>query len=426
VTGRIVDPLATTDALSALFGDASALRALLEVEAALALAQASIGVIPATAAATIARVAAGGGFDVDSLVRAARVSGTIAIPLVAALTAKVEAVDPDAARYVHWGATSQDIVDTAMSLLIEHAGHPLKYDHTLLAEQLRLLSDRHKDTVMLGRTLLQPAPPTTFGLKVAGWYASLSRSWARLEQAWHDAARVQLGGAVGTLAALGDRGLAVVEAMGGPGQPLIMLPSAAGPWHSARDRIAALVTACAIYGGVLAKMARDVSLLMQFEVGEAHEAGGGSSAMPHKQNPSGCARALSAAARLPGLSATVLAGLAQEHERGVGGWLVEWPVVADAMQATGAALEAMREVMAGLTVDPDRMRAQAFVKDALARLRAEGGTLADAVRAEPELARVIADTDLRALEDPRAYLGSAETVRQRLIAAASPAPADAR
>jgi 3-carboxy-cis,cis-muconate cycloisomerase len=438
---RIVDALATTDAMSAIFGDAPTVQVLLDVEAALARAQAGLGVIPASAALAITQAAVAHGFDADALAREARASATIVIPLVAALTARVEAVDPVAARYVHWGATSQDIVDTAVSVQIERAGHALERDHATLAEQLRLLSDRHADTVMLGRTLLQPAPPTTFGLKAAGWYASLCRSWARVAQAWHDAARVQLGGASGTLAAFGDRGPKIADALGN--DLGIRLPTAAAPWHTARDRSAALVAACAIYAGVLGKIARDVSLLMQFEVGEAREAGGGSSAMPHKQNPSGCARTLAAAARLPGLAATMLAGLVQEHERAVGAWQAEWPVIAEALQATGAALEAMRDVIAGLSVDPARMRANVdatrgaifaervvmlaapvlgrsaahqLLKDALARSQASGQSLADIVRAVPELAGVVDAEALRSLDDPRAYLGAAEALRQRLLA----------
>ena len=143
MTSRIVDALATTEALSAIFGDASTVQVLLDVEAALARAQAALGVIPASAAAAITQAAVADGFDVDALAREARASATIVIPLVAALTARVEAIDPVAARYVHWGATSQDIVDTAVSVQIERAGHALTRDHAALAEQLRLLSDRH-------------------------------------------------------------------------------------------------------------------------------------------------------------------------------------------------------------------------------------------------------------------------------------------
>jgi 3-carboxy-cis,cis-muconate cycloisomerase len=447
VTNRIVDALVTTEALSEIFGDASVLQVLLDVEAALARAQAALGLIPASAAIAIAHAAVADGFDAGALARDARSSATIAIPLVAALTARVEAIDPVAARYVHWGATSQDIVDTAVSVLIERAGHLLARDHAALAEQLRQLSDRHADTVMLGRTLLQPAPPITFGLKAAGWYASLGRSWVRVEQAWRDAARVQLGGAAGTLAAFGERGPEVADLLGNE----LVLPPAAAPWHTARDRFAALVAACAIYAGVLGKMARDVSLLMQFEVAEAREVGGGSSAMPHKQNPSGCARTLAAAARLPGLTATILAGLVQEHERAAGAWQAEWPAISDALQATGAALEAMRGVMSGLTVDPARMRAnldatrgvifaervmllaapvlgrdraRELVQEALARSQVDGRTLGDAVRSDAELARVVPKTELQSLDDPRGYLGAAETLRLRLLASVPVAPAD--
>ena len=449
MTTRLVDALVTTEALGDIFDDASVLQVLLDVEAALARAQAALGVIPDSAAAAISRAAVADGFDAGVLARDARESATMAIPLVAALTTRVEASDPVAARYVHWGATSQDIVDTAMSVLIARCGHVLARDHAALAAHLRLLSDRHADTVMLGRTLLQPAPPTTFGLKAAGWYASLCRSWSRVERAWHDAARVQLGGAAGTLAALGDHGLDVADRLGGE----LGLPSAEAPWHAARDRFAALVAACAIYAGVLGKMARDISLLMQFEVGEVREAGGGSSAMPHKQNPSGCTRALAAAARLPGLAAMMLTGLVQEHERAAGAWQAEWPAIADALQATGAALEAMRAVTAGLTVDPARMRAnleatrgavyaeramllavptlgraraRELVQEALARAQAEGVSLADAVRGHAELARILSDADRHSLDDPRAYLGPAEILRRRLLASAPAASADSR
>jgi 3-carboxy-cis,cis-muconate cycloisomerase len=453
---RIVDALATTDALSAIFADAAVVQVLLDVEAALARAQAAAGVIPTSAADAIGKAATAADYDVEALATDARAAATVAIPLVAALTARVEAIDPDATRYVHWGATSQDIVDTAMSVLIERAGHQLKRDHGTLAEQLRGLSDRHADTVMLGRTLLQPAPPITFGLKVAGWHSSLCRSWVRVEQAWHDAARVQLGGAAGTLAALGERAMDVVEALGDPmplittgahAGPTLWLPSAAGPWHTARDRYAALVAACAIYGGILGKIARDVSLLMQFEVDEVREAGGGSSAMPHKQNPSGCARALAAAARLPGLTATMLAGMVQEHERAVGAWQAEWPMMVDALQATGAALEAVQGVVSGLTVDAARMRAnldatrgavfaervmlaatpiigrtraRALVDDALARAKGENRGFADVVRSHAELAPAVPADVLSTLDEPRAYLGAAETLRQRLLSVVHP------
>ena len=216
----------------------------------------------------------------------------------------------------------------------------------------------------------------------------------------------------------------------------------AAPWHAYHDNLAALVAACGIYAGSLAKVARDVSLLMQFEVGEAREEGGGSSAMPQKQNPTGCAVTLAAAARLPGLTAAAIASLVQEHERSVGGWLTAWPTMADALQATGAAAAAMRGVASGLIVDPARMRANLdatngavyaeratmlaartlgrdtahrLVREAL-RSGQSGPRLSAIVRATPALADAISDADLQSLDDPTAYLGAAETLRQRLLA----------
>lgn len=439
MTSSIINALATTEALSGIFSDGSVVQALLDVEAALARAQSALGVIPPGAGAAITRAAVADAIDVHAIARDARSSATIVVPLVAALTARVEVVDPEAAGVVHWGATSQDIADTAMSLLIDRACAAMARDAAALAASLRDLSDRHADTVMVGRTLLQPAPPITFGLKAAGWLAGVRRSWSRVEQARGEAVRVQLGGASGTLAALGDRGPDVAAALA---RELGLAPGDDAPWHTSRDRLAALIAACAIVAGMLGKIARDVSLLMQFEVGEAREVGG-SSAMPHKQNPSGCARTLAAAARLPGLAATMLAGLVQEHERAVGALQAEWPVIAEALQATGAALEAMRDVIDGLAVDPARMRANLdatrgaifaervvmiaapvlgrsvahqLLKEALARAQASGQSLADIVRAIPELSRVVDAEALRTLDDPRAYLGAAETLRRRLLA----------
>jgi 3-carboxy-cis,cis-muconate cycloisomerase len=377
-------------------------------------------------------------FDPAELARESRRSGTIAVPLVAALTARVRSTDAEAARFVHWGATSQDIVDTALVLLLGRAHAAMGPDHEELSATLRTLSDRHAADVMLGRTLLQPAPPITFGLKVAGWYAAEARSWQRLDRALHDARVLQFGGASGTLAALQDRGLEIAAAAANE----LGLPAPVAPWHTSRDRLAAYVAACGIYTGGLGKMARDISLLMQFEIGEAAEAGGTSSTMPHKQNPAGCAVALAAAARLPGLTATALATLVQEHERGVGAWHAEWPTIADAVQATGAALAAVRGVADELTVNPDRMRvnldatngavfaervmmrageslgreaAHELIRDVLARCRTSRASFASALRATPALSAVLSPEELRSIDEAHAYLGAAETLRRRLL-----------
>jgi 3-carboxy-cis,cis-muconate cycloisomerase len=438
VTSHITRALATTDALAEVFSDRSAIQAMLDVEAALATAQAALGIIPAAAADAIGRAAVASAFDAAALARDARQSGSIAVPLVAALTSRVRALDAEAAGFVHWGATSQDIVDTALVRLVADAFRILADDRVELSRSLRALSDRHAADVMLGRTLLQPAPPITFGLKAAGWYAGEARSWARLASAGREAAVLQFGGAAGTLASLADRGLAVARELARE----LDLPCPDGPWHAWRDRPAALVAACGIYTGALGKIARDVTLLMQFEVGEAAEPGGGSSTMPHKRNPAACAIVLAAATRLPGLTATALAGLVQEHERSVGAWHAEWPTVVDAVQATGAALSAMRGVAESLSVDAARMRAnidatngavfaervmmragtslgrdraQSLLRDALARSRSSGQTLRDLLRASPELAQGLTDAELDAIDEPRAYLGAAEALRRRLL-----------
>jgi len=437
VSSHITDALVTTGELSEVFADSSAIQAMLDVEAALARVESTLGIVPPQAATAITKAAVATEFDAAALAREARKSGTIAIPLVRALTERVRAIDPAAAGFVHWGATSQDIVDTALVILIDRAADLIGRDHVVRATSLRALLDRHKDDVMIGRTVLQPAAPTTFGLKVAGWYAAVQRGWSRVDTRRREAVVLQFGGAAGTLAALETHGAQVAERLASE----LGIRCPAAPWHAYHDNLAALVAACGIYAGSLAKVARDVSLLMQFEVGEVREEGGGSSAMPQKQNPAGCAVTLAAAARLPGLTAAAIASLVQEHERSVGGWLTAWPTMAHALQATGAAAAAMRGVASGLIVDPARMRANLdatngavvaeratmlaartlgrdtahrLVREAL-RSGQSGQRLSAIVRATPALADAIADADLRGLDDPAAYLGSAETLRQRLL-----------
>jgi 3-carboxy-cis,cis-muconate cycloisomerase len=199
---HLIDSLATTDALAVLFADQTQLQALLDVEAALACVQADLGLIPQRASAVIAEAARADGFDAAAIARDARSSGTIIVPLVKALTERVRAIDEDSAKFVHWGATSQDIADTALARTVIHARTLLDGDRRRLVAALRSLSDTHASTVMLGRTLLQPAAPTTFGLKAAGWHAATERSWARLAAAFDEAAILQLGGAAGTAATI--------------------------------------------------------------------------------------------------------------------------------------------------------------------------------------------------------------------------------
>src|SRR5580704_11074377 len=357
---RLIDSLASTPGLAEIFSDASIVQAMLDFEAALARAEARVGVIPQSAAEAITRLARAEAFDSAQFAQLAKQSlraGTMSIPLVKALTDRVRSADPESAKFVHWGATSQDVADTAIVLLLRRVSTILAADNTRILEALRLASDQHASTVMLGRTLLQPAPPVTLGLKIAGWFGALRRGSKRLEAAFDETMIVELGGASGTLAALGEHGIAISAALAEE----LQLSNADAPWHTHRDRLAAVICACGIYTGSLAKMARDISLLMQGEVGEAAEPGGdghgGSSTMPHKRNPTGCSLTLAAANRVPGLVASFLFGMAQEHERGAGGWQAEWATIARVIEDTGLALASMREVAEGLSVDVSRMRA---------------------------------------------------------------------
>jgi len=444
MSGRLIDSLATTPALAELFSDESVLRAMLDFEAALARAEARSGVIPPDAADAIAASAKPGNFDVAALADATFRAGTPAIPLVKALTEQVRKNDAEAARFVHWGATSQDIADTAMSLLLKRAEPILSGDLLRLEKALVALTERRKDSVMIGRTLLQPAPPVTFGLKAAGWFGAVRRGRRRLQNGFRAAAVLQFGGASGTLASLGDCGIAVAEALS---TELGFSTSPAAPWHTQRDQLATLICACGVLTGSLGKMARDISLLMQHEVGEASEPGGegrgGSSTMPNKRNPIACSLTLAATHRVPGLVASFLSAMVQEHERGVGGWQAEWPVVSTVVQSTGVAIASMAEVAEGLSVDTERMRvnientngvifaerammllgaklgrdvAHKILETAARKSANEGRNLAAVLAEMPEVSVHLSPAELKQLETPTQYLGSAEAFREALIA----------
>jgi 3-carboxy-cis,cis-muconate cycloisomerase len=439
---RLKDALTTTESLDAIFSDESVLEAMLAFETALARAEAREGVIPAHAAEAITACARPELFDAGQLSRAGLRAGTLAIPLVKALTGNVRTMDQAAAGFVHWGATSQDVIDTALVLLLVRAAKVLEADHARLASALRKMSDEHAHTVMLARTLLQPAPPTTFGLKVAGWLGAAERGWTRVRNRFDECRLLQFGGASGTLASLGEKGAAVAEALAAE----LGLVNPPAPWHTQRDLLAALLCALGVYTGTLGKMARDVSLLMQYEVAEAFEPGGdgrgGSSTMPHKRNPTACAVALACANRVPGLVANFLSGLTQEHERSAGGWQAEWATVIGTVQAAGLALASMVEVAEGITVDRARMRANieatrglifaeramlllgqnigrdkahALMNEAARRAAESGRKLVDVIADMPEAAGALSAKEIANLDDPEAYLGSAELFRKRLL-----------
>ena len=351
------DRPASTPAMLAVFGDAALLRAALLFEAVLAEAQVAEGLIPLEAGEAI--VAACVELpDIEDLAEAVAHAGTLAIPLVQVLRQRVAARHGDAfAALVHKGATSQDLADTALMLQAKAGAVLIRDEAVRLAQALAVLAQAHAATPMLGRTLLQAALPITFGLKVAGWLQGVDEALMRFDIEAATALRLQFGGATGSLAGLDGKAVAIAGHMA----TRLDLALPATPWHAQRGAIAGLASALAILVGAVGKIARDISLLAQTEVAEAFEpkiAGrGGSSAMAHKRNPTGCQVALSAALRAPHLAATLLSVLPQEHERGLGGWQIEGPVLADLFQLTHGALAAMAPVIEGLEVDAERIAA---------------------------------------------------------------------
>jgi 3-carboxy-cis,cis-muconate cycloisomerase len=386
------------------------LAAMLDAEAALARAEAAAGVIPAEAAEAIAAGCRAESFDLEEIVEHGRATGTPVGPLVSALR---EAVGGEAAQYVHWGATSQDILDTASSLVARRALGLILAEVDRVAAECARLAREHRDTTMAARTLLQQAVPITFGLKAAGWLVAVvdARSGLRrIEPA------ANLGGAAGTLAPLGERG---VEVAGLFAMELGLVEPPL-PWHSNRVRVAELGSALAVAAGVMAKIGLDVALLAQTEVAEVSvPEGGGSSTMPQKRNPVGSALAV-ACARLVTADASVLTGgLAQEHERALGGWHAEWDTLSRALALTGGAAAAVADLLTGLEVDADRMRAnldeavlseRAVFELGIERDALEGRALRDV------LGERLSEDEVEAALDPSGYLGSANAFVDRALA----------
>jgi 3-carboxy-cis,cis-muconate cycloisomerase len=442
---RLIECLSTTGPLADLFSDESILQSLLQFEVALARVEARLGLIPRSAAMAIAAAAHSARLDAAAIANAAQQSGTVAIPFLRAFKKIVHANNPEAAGFVHWGATSQDLCDTALVLLLQKAQTILDADLRRLEKALQRLSQQHRRTAMLGRTWLQAAPPITFGLKASGWLGAVHRSRQRLATAFADVLVLQFGGAVGTLAALGKDGLRVAEAVAAE----LKLACPDAPWHTHRDRLAAVVGECGVLTGSLGKMARDILLLAQNEIAEVNEPAsserGGSSTMPHKHNPVASALALAAAQRVPGLVSSFLSAMVQEHERAAGGWQAEWPIIAAAVQSTGLALASMADVTEGLTVNADRMkvniaatqgvifaerasmllgkkigrdRAHDLLRDAATQAAAAKRNLSEVLAEMPEIATHLRAAELRDLENPDHYMGSAEEFRKRLLASA--------
>lgn len=437
----LLDPLFTTDAAAGAFSPAARLQGMLDFEAALARAEASAGVIPAGAVPAIEAACRADLYDPDALGAEAALAGNTAIPLVRHLTAMVKAADEEASRFVHWGATSQDAMDSGLMLQLRRFLDGLEADLAELADGLAALADRHRATPMVARTWLQHALPTTFGLKAAGWLDALGRDRQRLAAARGRLA-LQFGGAAGTLAALGEAGPAVAEALARD----LALPLPALPWHASRDRIAEPAAALGILAGTLGTLGRDISLMMQMEVGEAFEPAapgrGGSSTMPHKRNPVSCAVLLSCAIRAPALVGGLLAAQVQEHERGLGGWHAEWQALPDLCRLVAGAARHARETVAGLTVDAERMRANldltrglilaeavamalgermgrlaahSRIADASRRAAEAARPLRDVLAEDAEVVRALGMDGLDRLFDPLRYTGSAAHFIDRVL-----------
>jgi 3-carboxy-cis,cis-muconate cycloisomerase len=445
LTGDLLGPLFASAKMRATLSDSAVLQRMLDIEAALARAEASNGVIPKSAVAPIANACQAKRFDIAALGTAAAQAGNVAIPLVKALTAEVAKRDKEAARFVHWGATSQDVIDTATVLALREASALLERDLTYAIKGFVSLAKKHRKSVMAGRTWLQHALPITFGLKAAEYAASLARSRTRMIVAVDEASVLQFGGASGTLAAFRNKGGAVSRALGK--ELDLTVPSA--PWHAHSDRLANAASAIAIAIGECGKIARDVSLLMQTEIGEVFEPAGagrgGSSTMPQKRNPVLSAQILAASNLAPGLVSSLLAGLVHEQERSTGGWQASWVALPQLLLIASGAFERTAEIASGLEVDKARMRAnlemsnglimaeavQFALAGKLGRLQAhdliakaskkaisDRKHLKEVLRTIPEVASALPGKKLDELFEPSNYLGETDKFIDAAVASA--------
>ena len=441
---QLLSPLYAGAAMRAIMSDRARLQRMLDFEAALARAEAAVGVITATGAVEIGEACQADRYNIAALVEGAGPSGNIAIAVVNALTVEVGRRNKQAAGFVHWGACSQDVIDTALVLELRAAIDALLVDLDIAIKGFTTLAGRHRRTLAVARTAMQQALPMPFGLKLAGYAAALARSRDRLARLRREALPLQFGGGAGTLAALGDRGFGVAERLAA----LLDLQLPDAPWHSHRDRLAEVAAAFAILTGTCGKIARDVALMMQSEVGEAFEpeapGRGISSTLPHQRIATGAAAALSAATVAPNLVATILAAQVQEHERGLGGWQTEWLTFPALALVTSGALDAVVRVAEGMEIDVDRLRANLelsggrIMTEAIAFALAEKMGRSEAQRILHELSqraekskRPLKDlltTDLRVKSQltsveleklfiPLTYQGSAQLFIERLVVA---------
>ena len=442
----IFDSFLTTTDMIAVFDDAAIVQGMFRFEQALSQAQADEGMLEPSAARAIAGVCNAQLYDIPAIISAGRRAGSLAIPLVKELTKTVALYDKDAAGKVHWGSTSQDVIDTAMVLATHDALQLLDDGLHDLTGRLLDLAGQHLATPVLARTLMQPAQVTSFGFKLTGWLAPLVRSRARLRESAARALQLQLGGAVGTLAVMGEKGPAVAARVASA----LKLKLADAAWHTQRDEWVRLGLEVAVLSGNLGKLATDLSLMAQGEIGELAEPSGngrgGSSAMPHKRNPVSAMIALAAAGRTPQHAAALLANMNQQHERGLGNWqaeLAEWP---NLFLSAHGALQALNDAFAGLNIDGARMlhnidalqglvfaeAASAYLAGTIGKSAAHGvlekasgealssrrnlaDVLAEAVKADDKLRATIDLAHLKSLFDPAAATAPAERLAQRQL-----------
>jgi 3-carboxy-cis,cis-muconate cycloisomerase len=443
VTHQLFDLYFTQAEMRQVFSDVGRLQGMLDFEAALARAEARCGVIPESVVAPIAAACSADLYDPVALAQAIVTSGNSAIPLVKALGKRIAAQDADAEKYVHLGATSQDAMDTGLVLQLRQAIALLEKDLSSLGDSLAAQAERHAATPMAGRTWLQHATPVTLGMKIAGWLGAISRHRQRLAEIKPRLLCLQFGGASGSLAALGDRAWAVSEALAD--ELSLNLPDQ--PWHTQRDRLVEFASLLGMIAGSLGKLGRDLALLMQTDVAEVFEPSapgkGGSSTMPHKRNPVGSAVMISAATRAPGLVATMLSAMPQEHERSLGLWHAEWETLPELCCLVSGSLQQALQAVAGLEVDADRMAgnleqtrglvlaeavsialaqrigrdaAHHLVEQCCKRAVADGRHLRGVLGESAEVRQELNDAELDRLLDPTFYLGEARRWVERALA----------
>jgi 3-carboxy-cis,cis-muconate cycloisomerase len=438
--GQVWGALYGTDAMRAVVGERALLAAMLRVEAALARAEARLGIVPQDAADAITAAADVDRLNLPALAAATRNTGYPVVGLVKQLSALAGV---EAGRWTHWGATTQDILDTAQVLALRDALTLIERDLDAVIAALAARAREHRDTVMAGRTHLQHALPTTFGLKCAVWLMPLLASRERIAQLKPRLLRVQFGGAAGTLASLGDRGLDVVRELARE----LGLAEPEAPWHVARDAFAEAVSVLGILTGALAKMATDVMLLMQTELAEVFEphapGRGGSSTMPQKRNPIACEYVIAQARGVQALVPLVMNAMAGDQERATGPWQAEPLAIPQAFLLAHGALDHARLIAEGMTVDAARMRrnlastgglimaeavmmglapvlgrgaAHDAVHHACDVALAEGIPLAEALGREPAVAAALTPERIAAITDPASYLGAAGAFVDRVLA----------